>query len=161
VTCATPVAHGLDGSTGWLREVDAGHEFPVGEPGGVKFVGAFAELDANVSDLGSEGGDPPVELVDIVGCTEPGGLPGLLAHELGAATLELLHAGGVAGAASLGSVELCLQRGTAYRPGIGVWGLGGEGVDDAPIEVKGSGKEFSCILIQAATVGVMASWRMA
>jgi hypothetical protein len=55
----------------------------------VKFVGAFAELDANVSHLGSEGGDPLVELVDVVGCTEPGGLPGLRAHELGEATLDL------------------------------------------------------------------------
>jgi hypothetical protein len=70
-TCATPVAHGPDGSTGWPREVEAGHELPVGEPGGVEFVGAFAELDANVSHLSREGGVPLVELVDVVGCTEP------------------------------------------------------------------------------------------
>ena len=125
-TCATPVAHGLDGSSGWPLEVEAGHELPVGEPGGVEFVGALAELDANVSHLGREGGDPSVELVDILGCTEPGGLPGLLAHEFGEAAFKLLDAGGVAGTASLGGVEVGLQRRMAHCPGIGVRGLGGE-----------------------------------
>lgn len=74
---------------------------------------AFAELDANVSHLGREGGDTPVELVDVIGCTEPGGLPGLLAHELGEATLELLHAGGVAGAAGPRSSNGSRRRSSA------------------------------------------------
>ncbi len=95
----------------------------------MEFVGALAELAANVSHLGPKGGDPPVELVDVVGCAEPGGPLSLLAHELGEATLELLHAGGVAGAASLGGVKIGLQRGAAHRPGMGVRRLAGEGVD--------------------------------
>jgi hypothetical protein len=63
-----------------------------------------------------------VELVDVVGCTEPGGLPGLLAHELGEATLELLHAGGVAGAAGLGGVEVCRSDARLTAPGSGFGG---------------------------------------
>ena len=62
-------------STGWPLQVEAGHELPVGEPGGVEFVGAFAELDAAVGQFCSEGGDLLVELVDVVGCAEPGGPP--------------------------------------------------------------------------------------
>jgi hypothetical protein len=59
-----------------------------------------------------------VELVDVVGCAEPGGLPGLLAHELGEAMFELLHAGGAAGAAGLGGVEVGLQMADTRRASL-------------------------------------------
>jgi hypothetical protein len=38
-------------STSWPLVVEAGYELSVGEPGGVEFVGAFAELDADIGHL--------------------------------------------------------------------------------------------------------------
>lgn len=46
------------GSAGWPLKVGAGHEFAVGEAGGVELVGALAELYSHVGDLGFAGGDP-------------------------------------------------------------------------------------------------------
>ena len=70
-----------------------------------------------------------MELVDVLWSAEPGVPPGLLAHQLREATLKLLHAGGEAGTAGLGGVQVGLQR-RAGHLSLSAWArrLGGEGV---------------------------------
>jgi len=113
------------------RGVEPGHELAVGGPGGVEVLVAFLELQPQVDDVLLEVDDPLVELVDVVGCAEPGLAPGLLAEQFGQPFLELLGACGQAGAALLGGQQVGLQRGSADRgpDAGGVRRLGFGGVD--------------------------------
>ena len=53
---------------------------------------AFFELETQIDGLLFDGGDLQLELIDVVGGTEPGLMPGLLAERLGEAPFELLDA---------------------------------------------------------------------
>ena len=97
VWCKLPrgVSWGVSGG------VELGHEFAVGGAGGEEFLVAFLELQAQVDDVLFEMGDLLFQLVDVVGCAEPGLAPGLFSEEFGQAGLELLDLCCHAGAALL------------------------------------------------------------
>ena len=110
-------------------KVEAGQEFSVGETGSIELLCALAELDSHIGHFRLKGGDPLVELVDVLWSAEPGVPPGLLAHQLREATLKLLHAGGEAGTAGLGGVQVGLQRCAGHLSfSARARRLGGEGV---------------------------------
>ena len=106
------------------------HELAVGSPGGPQVLVALVELQTQVSGLLFQRDDVLFELVDVVGCAEPGLAPGLLAECFGQALFELLDAGSQAGGALLGVEQVGLQRCPADRRpgGCGSW-LGFCGVE--------------------------------
>jgi len=90
--------------------VDAEHEFAVRGLGGVEILGAFGELQAQVSGLLFEVDDALLELVDVGGRAEPGGPPGGVSEEFGQAFLELVDADGLPGGAVLGGQQVDAPR---------------------------------------------------
>jgi len=68
--------------------VDLGHEFSVGAACGGEFLVAGFQLQAHVDDLLFEVDDAPLQLVDVGGRAEAGGLPRLLAEQFGSAEVR-------------------------------------------------------------------------
>lgn len=67
------------------------------------------ELESKIDRLLLEGGDADVELIDVVGCAQPGFFPGVLAKQLGELSFEALDVSGQSGGAVVGRGEVCLQ----------------------------------------------------
>lgn len=67
-------------------------EFSVCGSGGVEVLVAFFELESEVHGVLLEGDDLVLELVDVVGGSEVGLVPGLVAECFGEAPFELIDA---------------------------------------------------------------------
>ena len=70
-------------SSGVSGCVEMSHEFAVGGSGGGEFLVAFLELQPQVDDVLFEEGYLLFELLDVLGCAEPGLAPGLFAEKFG------------------------------------------------------------------------------
>jgi hypothetical protein len=103
-----------------VGSVEAGHELAVGGAGGGEIGVAFGELQAQVDDLLLESVELLVEGVDVGGCAEPGGVPGVLAGGLGQPLFEVLDSAVEPGGAVVGGEQVGLQRGSGDRR-AGAW----------------------------------------
>ena len=153
-------------SSGWPGCVEPGHEFAVGGACGGEVLVAFFELQPQVDDVLFEGDDLLFELVDVVGGAESGLAPGVLAEQFGQAGLELVGAGGHAGAALLGGEQVGLQGGAGDRGpaagGVGWLGFGGVdlfeqvavAVEEGAVDPGGAGDAGDADLFAAGDGGV-------
>jgi len=103
--------------------VQVGEELAVRVPSGSELVVPFGELDLDICQLGFEGADAAMELIDVVGSTEAGLPPGLFAHQLRETTFETLNVGHDGGEVGFDlAVVVPSFRGAAYvgrSPGLG------------------------------------------
>ena len=99
--------------------------------GGGQVLVSLGEAAAELMFLLGKVGHLLLELADVIGLSEAGLAPDLLAESIGEAVLELADAGGQAGGALVGGEQVGLQRGPGDRgPGCRLGGRQGlAGVD--------------------------------